>query len=310
MRHGWRTCTTVRPMAGPRRVTGVLLAGALHTGFTALGGQSPEIHSPVQALAAGIVTSARPAAASTPSGAPIPRAAPAQASAQQPSHTALNYGSWGAGYVADAPDGRTFTEVSTRFSAPAAATAPQSPGGGWVSIWDGIGLDAAHGAQLMQVGISMHASPAGVWDVNTPWWINEPTTPTVPNVLYMTVQPGDVLQVDAKRVDESHWTFQITDVTSGATRSGECSSCQSDGGTAAWIVEDPLSSTGSGQTGFADPGQVQFISAAAALDGGSLTPLPQLDWHPLLRLAGTDRQGPLATEGPAVTGGFTVGNVA
>jgi|GEM_PF-3486642 len=241
--------------------------------------------------------------------APVPQSVSTPPSGTDVNHSPISYGSWGAGYVADAPAGKEFTAVSARFVAPAASAAPRTAGGGWVSIWGGIGLQALNGDQLMQAGISMYATPGGYWEVTAPWWINEPVTPTVPHVMGLRVNPGDTVEIDAGRVDATHWSFRVTDVTTGATATGECSGCQSDGSTAAWVMEDPLSSSGAGQTGFANPGTVQFVSAAASVDSGSLTPLSRLNWHPLLRSDGTTRQGPTETDAPSVIGGFVLGTM-
>ena len=238
---------------------------------------------------------------------PIAQAVAAQTPPSSTAHAAITYGAWGAGYVAKAPAGKAFTAFRTRFVAP---TAAQAPGGsaGWVSIWGGVGLGAAPGTELMQAGISMQAS-GGIWQVTWPWWINEPRTPTEPHVLYLTIRPGDVVQADGRSLGGNRWWFRVADVTTGAVQTGECTQCRTHGATAAWVMEDPLSSSGSGQTGFANPGRLRFLSAAAAVDGGALTPLPQLDWHPLLRVDGTGRQGPLARAGLTPAGGFTLGSV-
>ena len=238
---------------------------------------------------------------------PIAQAVAAETPPQGTAHGAITYGTWGAGYVADAPAGKAFTAFRTRFVAP---TAAQAPGGnaGWVSIWGGVGLGAAPGTELMQAGISMQAS-GGVWQVTWPWWINEPRTPTEPHVLYLTIRPGDVVVADGRSLGGNRWWFRVADVTTGAAQTGECTQCRTHGATAAWVMEDPLSSSGSGQTGFANPGQLHFLAAAAAVDGGTLTPLPRLDWHPLLRVDGPGRQGPLARAGLTPAGGFTLGSV-
>lgn len=241
------------------------------------------------------------------SGWPIAQAVAAETAPLASTHGPITYGTWGAGYVADAPAGQAFTAFRTRFVAPTPAQAPGGPGA-WVSIWGGVGLGAAPGTELMQAGISMQAS-GGLWRVTWPWWINEPRTPTEPHVLYLAIRPGDVVQADGRNLGHNRWWFQVADVTTGAAQTGECTQCRTRGATAAWVMEDPLSSSGSGQTGFANPGSLRFLSAAAALDGGTLTPLPQLDWHPLLRVDGTGRQGPVAKVGLTASGGFTLGQV-
>lgn len=232
---------------------------------------------------------------------PVPAAA-AGTSAPSSAHGSMTYGSWGSGFVADAPAGGAFTSLSTRFIAP---PAPAHVASGWVAIWGGIGLSASGGDQLMQAGVSMQSTAAGTWDASIPWWINEPSTPTVPNVMTVGVAPGDTVEVDLGQITATSWGFRVTDVTTGATAYGSCTDCASRADTAAWIVEDPTASSGSGQTGYADPAEVQFLSASAAINSGPSVSLSALDWHPLLRAAGTAQQGP-AGSAPAAGGGFTV----
>ena len=238
---------------------------------------------------------------------PITQALATEIPPHAPAHGAITYGTWGAGYVADAPAGKAFTAFRTRFVAPRAAQAPGGPAS-WVSIWGGVGLGAAPGTELMQAGISMQAS-GGVWRVAWPWWINEPRTPTEPHILYLTIRPGDVIEAEGRSIGGNRWWFRVADVTTGAAQTGECIQCRTHGATAAWVMEDPLSSSGGGQTGFANPGQLHFLSAAAAVGGGALIPLPRLDWHPLLRVDGTGRQGPRTKVGMTARGGFTLGRV-
>jgi len=217
---------------------------------------------------------------------------PAPAAASSPAYTptAMSYGGWAAGYLADAPAGQAFTAIATTFRLPAAGPVPQTAGGaattnGWVSLWAGIGIEA-HGGSLMQAGISMHAGPGG-WDLAAPWWINEPRTPTAPHALGFGARPGDLIQVLVQETDaaDSVWTFTISDLTSGAHDEGICYRCIADGSTAAWVEEDPLS--GSEPAQFADPGLLDFVSASAALGGGTLQPLGQApDWRPLIRTVG------------------------
>ena len=305
MRHGGRTLTLPFAAEATGRWVPALITGAVAMMIAASAPQL--IGNTVAALNPISRNQAAPQAQAKATVTPVPQSIGAATAATSPDHSPISYGSWGAGYVADAPSGEAFTAVSARFVAPATSAAPSTPGGGWVSIWGGVGLQALDGDQLMQAGISMYATPGGYWEVTAPWWINEPVTPTVPHVLSMSVRPGDTVEMDAGRIDASHWGFRVTDATTGATATGECSGCQSDGLTAAWIMEDPLSGSGSGQTGFANPGTVQFLSAAASLDSGPLTPLAQLDWHPLLREVGSQTQRPLGTGGPSAGGAFAVG---
>lgn len=303
MRQGWRGLSLPTVPIGRLHRPATVLAGALVLSLVAGGvGAGAAVATGRVLLAAGSNALA-PSAGQTP----VPQAQTAAPSASGSSHSPITYGSWGAGYVADAPAGETFTAVSARFIAPPTSAAPHTPGGGWVSIWGGIGLQALNGDQLMQAGISMYANPAGYWEVTAPWWINEPVAPTVPHVLGITVNPGDTVEMDAGRIDASHWGFRVTDLTTNATATGECSGCASDGQTAAWIMEDPLSGAGAGQTGFANPGPVTFTNAAASLDSGPLTPLPQLDWHPLTRHGATTTQAPQNPGGPGANGAFVVG---
>ena len=120
----------------------------------------------------------------------------------------------------------------------------------------------------------------------------------------LVIHPGDTVEVDLGRAASGRWAFRLTDVTTGAAAVGSCSGCHSDGQTAAWIVEDPVASTGLGQTGFADPGAVVFLRASAALDSGDAASLGQLDWHPLVRTAGSAQEAPGGVPGPG--GAFTV----
>lgn len=238
---------------------------------------------------------------------PSPAAAPGPGATgdSRVAHTTVTYGSWGAGFVADAPAGESFTALSARFIAP---EAPRQGATGWVAIWGGIGLAAPSGDELMQAGVSLQSTGGGAWQATIPWWIDEPQAPTEPHVMSVTIHPGDTVEVDLGRAAGGQWAFRLTDLTTGGEAVGSCSACHSDGQTAAWVVEDPVASTGAGQTGFADPGSVVFLNASASLDSGRGVSLGRLDWHPLVRASGTGQQAPRTA--PGAGGSFTVADVS
>ncbi len=224
----------------------------------------------------------------------------------------LTFGAWAAGYVAYAPPGHGFTAVAAEFVLPAspAALAPgAAPAGAWVAIWAGIGLQAKGGSELLQAGVSMH-SDGSTWDVVAPWWINEPQQPTPPHPLPLALHPGDRIEVSVQLADPrtNTWVLSVTDASTAQSADAWCYGCASARQSAGWLMEDP--SSGSGYTPFADPGQVRFVSAQAALDGGPLSPLNRVDWRPVLREPGPHltQQGPVAP--PASTsGGFVVADL-
>ena len=250
-------------------------------------------------------------------------AAAPEATVAAPPHAALTFGGWAAGYLTTAPAGQRYTSVSARFRLPKDGPVAHTTPGAWVSIWAGVGLRAERGGQLMQAGISMRAGVAG-WDRSAPWWINEPATPTAPHDLDLVVSPGDKVEVDVREVDRAahNWVFTVRDLSAPGSASGWCYGCVSDGQTAGWLVEDPMS--GALPADFADPGRVDFLAASAGTDGGAPVLLPQQDWHPVLRtvygqapggavplaaLAPTaSRQGPLGAA-PDAVGAFSVGDL-
>lgn len=230
---------------------------------------------------------------------PVPKA-PTGANA------AVSYGSWGAGYQADAPAGQRFTEVLGEFIVPKYAPPPPVSGVSWMGVWGGIGLGATTKKDLMQDGLfeGMQPSVSG-YSIMAPWWINEPSTPpTEPHVLYsLTIRPGDTVLSIAKQVGPRAWSFDVEDVTTGQKASGSCTDCYTGGHTVAWILEDPMSGSTLAQTNYADPATVVFLKAEASL-GHGLVPLGKLDWHPVLREAPGQVEKPAAA--PAKDGTFTI----
>jgi len=227
---------------------------------------------------------------------------------QPPSRSAISYGAWGAGYVADAPAGQRFTEILGEFLAPKYAPPPPPSGYSWMGAWAGIGLQATRGTQLMQDGLfeGMQAGDRG-WALVVPWWINEPVAPTEPHVLSsLQVHAGDTILSVVKQTAPRVWTFTVKDVTTGQQAGGTCRDCAAGGHTAAWILEDPLSGTGQAQTNFADPSTVVFIKAEASM-GKGLVALDKLRWHPVVRDAPNEIEKPTAA--PGKNGAFTIGRV-
>ena len=209
--------------------------------------------------------------------------------------------------MAYAPVGKRFTAVSTTFVVPLHAPPAPASGVAWAGIWAGIGIHALGRSQLMQAGVYLQtAAGQRGWNVEAPWWINEPAAPTAPHELMLNVEPGDHITVLVAESPHQadHWRFQLKDHTNGFSASGSCGGCTSTASTAAWILEDPYNGTAP----YANPGQVRFLAAAAAIDFGKLQPISQLALRPVLRKAGEKTQGP-ATARPGSTGGFTLSNL-
>lgn len=231
-------------------------------------------------------------------------------SAPTPAPTTVSFGPWAAGYLSYAPPGQAFTATEAEFVVPTATptvagTPPGATVNAWVSLWTGIGLSPGPGQQLMQAGVSLR-DHGGAWDLVAPWWINEPSAPTRPHSLPLTLHPGDLVRVDVALTDaQTHtWRFTVTDVTNEKAATGQCTGCLGVQNSAGWMMEDP--SSGSAYTPFADPGPMTFLSAKAALDGGPLEPLAATVAHPVIRrVAGQVGQGPSGV-GPNAQGGFVL----
>lgn len=284
--------------------------GGLWRLFTGSGPQRAQTTTHPQAASSEPASAQRPVS-NSPASQPSAATGTGQAESVTSAYPPFSLGRWGAGYVAYAPQGQKFTEVSAVFvlpAAPAPGTAPSGGGAAWVSIWTGIGISAKGATQLMQAGVSMQAEN-GAWSYSAPWWINESSAAPPPHPMQVAVSPGDRIAVDVRLSDATAntWTFTVTDETTGQSETDQCAGCVSGQDTAGWVVEDP--SFSQQYTDFADPGTVTFLSAEAAVAGGPLQPLPATQWRTLLRQAGGgSEQGPLAAPGGG--GGFSVGDLA
>lgn len=111
----------------------------------------------------------------------------------------------------------------------ACASTPNS----WSSTW--VGIDGESNNQVFQVGTGMDCVK-GV-QIHYAWFENYPA---LPQVLSLTISPGDAITAEVREAAPGVWSYSLTDSTTGRVATSPSQIAYSGPATSAeWIEEDP-----------------------------------------------------------------------